>query len=67
MVQHVEATRPGSPEAQYAAQMLDMASRLYQTAYEAHQGGDYYRAAEYFVAVKDMMRAIDEMYNVVVS
>lgn len=67
MVQQIETSRPGSQEAQYAAQLLDMGSRLYQSAYEAYMAGDYYRAAEYAVAVKDVMRAIDKMYNVVVA
>ncbi len=67
MVQYVESTRPDSPEAAYATRLLELGSHLYQTGYEAFQAGDYYRAAEYAVAVKDITRAIDKMYNVSMS
>ncbi len=67
MLQYIETHRPNSVEAGYAAQLLDLGSRLYQTAYEAYRAGEYYRAAEYAVAVKDLMRAIDKLYNVAMT
>ncbi len=67
MAQYVETTRPGSPEAVYAARLVELGSQLYQTGYEAYVAGDYYRAVEYAVAVKDVMRAVDKMYNVIMG
>ncbi len=48
----------------FAAQIYELASQVYRAAHEARQRGESYRAAELFVAVKDMMRALDKMYHV---
>ncbi len=48
----------------FAAQIYELASQVYRAAHEARQRGEAYRAAELFIAVKDMMRALDKMYHV---
>ena len=64
MVQQMETHNPNAPEIADARQVFDIASRLYQTAFQARQAGQNLKAAEYSVAVKDLMRAIDKFYNV---
>lgn len=64
MLQQMEARNPEAQELEDARQVFEIASRLYQTAFQAHQAGQNLKAAEYSVAVKDLMRAIDKFYNV---
>ncbi len=64
MVQQIETAHPQTWEAHYAAQVRDLAFQFYRTANEAQRAAQYFRAAEYAVAVKDLMRAIDKLYNV---
>ena len=64
MIQQMESREPGALEVADARQMFEIASRLYQVAFRARQEGRHLKAAEYSVAVKDLMRAIDKFYNV---
>jgi len=64
MVQQMETYAPQAPEIADARQVFEIASRLYQTAFQARQVGQHLKAAEYAVAVKDLMRALDKFYNV---
>jgi len=64
MLQQMETRNPNAPEVADARQVFDLASRLYQTAFQARQTGQNLKAAEYAVAVKDLMRALDKFYNV---
>jgi len=55
---------PATPvEARYAAQLVALAASLYHTSHIAYGKGEYRRAAEYAVAVKDLMRAVDKLHN----
>ncbi len=56
-----------SVEADDAQRVLGIASELYQKSYRAYQDAQYLRSAEYAVAVKDLMRAIDKFYNVAIT
>ena len=67
MVQQVESLSPGAPECARARQLLGIASELYHEAHQAYRASQYLRAAEYAVAIKDLMRAIDKFYNVAVA
>ncbi len=64
MVQQMEIQNPNAPEVADARQVFEVASRLYQVAFQARQAGQNLKAAEYSVAVKDLMRAVDKFYNV---
>ena len=64
MLQQMEAHAPQAPETADARQIFTLASSFYQMAFRARQEGQYYKAAEYAVAVKDMMRALDKCYHV---
>ncbi|NPA93285.1 MAG: hypothetical protein GXO56_06365 [Chloroflexi bacterium] len=48
-----------------ARAVLNMAETFYQKAHRAYQEGRARHAAEYAVAVKDLMRAVDKIYNIV--
>lgn len=67
MLQQMESFAPQAPETADAKQVLDLASALHRKAYQAYSAGQYLRAAEYAVAVKDLMRAIDKFYNVAIT
>ncbi len=64
MVQQMETQNLNAPEVADARQVFDLASRLYHSAFQARQAGQNLKAAEYAVAVKDLMRAVDKFYNV---
>ncbi len=66
MVQQMESLAPQqSAEIADARAVLNLAEAFYQKAYRAYQEGRSRHAAEYAVAVKDLMRAVDKIYNVV--
>ena len=67
MIQQMESMAPPAPEIDDAKQLFDIASAFHRKAYQAYEAGDYRPAAEYAVAVKDMMRAIDKLYNIVMT
>ncbi len=48
-----------------ARAVLNIAENFYQKAYRAYQEGRARHAAEYAIAVKDLMRAVDKIYNIV--
>lgn len=62
--QQMEAFAPQMSETGDVGQILELASALHREAYQAYSAGSFLRAAEYAVAVKDLMRAIDKLYNV---
>ncbi len=64
MIQQMEMRNANAPEVADARQIFEIASRLYQVAFSSRQAGQNLKAAEYSVAVKDLMRAIDKFYNV---
>jgi hypothetical protein len=65
MIQQMETMTAPSPEIVDAKQLFEFASAFHRKAYQAYEAGQYRPAAEYAVAVKDMMRAIDKLYNIV--
>ncbi|HEY66890.1 MAG TPA: hypothetical protein G4N97_01290 [Thermoflexia bacterium] len=67
VLQQMESFAPQAPEIADARQVLNIASALYRKSYQAYNAGQYLRAAEYAVAVKDLMRAIDKFYNVSIA
>lgn len=67
MIQQLESFSPETPESANAQQVLNIAFRIYKESYQAYNAGQYLRAAEYAVAVKDLMRAIDKFYNVAIA
>jgi hypothetical protein len=67
LLKQIESFAPQAPEITDAQQVLALASSLHRTAYQAYNNGRYLRAAEYAVAVKDLMRAIDKFYNVALA
>ncbi len=64
MLQQMQPCIARQPDLAAAQEVFALASRLYQMAFSARQQGQPYRAAEYAVAVKDMMRALDKFYHV---
>ncbi len=67
MIQQMESFSPEAPESIDAQRVLSIASELYQESYQAYSASQYLRAAEYAVAVKDLMRAIDKFYNIAIT
>ncbi len=65
MIQQMETMTAPSPELDDARQLFEFASAFHRKAYQAYEAGQYRPAAEYAVAVKDIMRAIDKLYNIV--
>ncbi len=63
VVQQIETYLPDNEESSFGRQLLDTASSIYQAAYRNFQEGSYFKAAEYSVAVKDIMRGIDKFYH----
>ena len=64
MLQQMEAHNPDAQETALAREVFELASRLYREAFNARQREENSKAAEYAVAVKDLMRAMDKFYNV---
>ncbi len=67
MVTQLEETYPGGVESQHARAIIDMATTLYMESQRAYQAREGFRAAEYAVAVRDLMRAVDEFYNAAIN
>jgi hypothetical protein len=65
MIQQMETMTTPSPELDDAKQLFDIASAFHRKAYQAYETEQYRPAAEYAVAVKDITRAIDKLYNIV--
>gem|GEM_PF-2272229 len=63
IVQQIEIYLPSAEEATFGKALLKTASKIYQAAYKSYQNESFFRAAEYSVAVKDLMRGIDKFYN----
>ncbi len=63
VVQQIETYLPDNEEASFGRQLLNTASSIYQAAYRNFQEESYFKAAEYSVAVKDIMRGIDKFYH----
>ena len=63
MLQQMETLVPHSPEIADTKQVIEIASALHRKAYQAYDAGRSLKAVEYAVAVKDMMRAVDKLYN----
>ena len=63
MVVQQEEACPGTTEAQHARALINMATTLYLESQRAYQANEGFRAAEVAVAVRDLMRAIDKLYN----
>jgi len=64
LVQEIENAEPGTLVAAYVRQLFDTAFFLYRAAHRAYQQGQRLQAAEYAAATKDVMRAIDKLYNI---
>jgi hypothetical protein len=65
MIQQMETATPQSPEIADARELFAFASTFHRKAYQAYEAEQFRPAAEYAVAVKDIMRAIDKLYNIV--
>ncbi len=63
IVQQIETYLSESEEALFGRQLLETATAIYQSAYRGFQDESYFKAAEYSVAVKDVMRGIDKFYH----
>ncbi|NOY09706.1 MAG: hypothetical protein GXP33_12795 [Spirochaetes bacterium] len=63
IVQQIETYLPSTEETSFGRKLLDIASEIYQSAYRNYQKESFFKAAEYSVAVKDLMRGIDKFYN----
>lgn len=63
MVQQIETYLPDSDEAVFGRQLMGTAALVYQSAYKSFQSGTFFKAAEYSVAVKDILRGIDKFYR----
>ena len=63
IVQQIETYLPDSQEALFGRQLLDIAASIYQSAYKNFQNDFFFKASEYSVSVKDLMRGIDKFYH----
>lgn len=63
IVQQIETYLPEAEEAAFGRQLLDIASAIYQSAYKNFQNKSFFKASEYSVSVKDLMRGIDKFYH----
>ncbi len=63
IVQQIETYLPDSQEATFGRQILGIAADIYQTAYKNFQNDSFYKASEYSVSVKDLMRGIEKFYH----
>ncbi len=60
IVQEIDNHFPNSEEAQLGKEILIIANRVYRSAYSAYQREEFFKAAEFSVCVKDLMRGIDK-------
>ncbi len=63
IVQQIETYLPKAEEALFGRQLLDIAAAIYQSAYKQFQNKSFFKASEYSVSVKDLMRGIDKFYH----
>ncbi len=61
IVHEIENTSPNSEEATLGREILLLANKIYQQANAAYDSEAFFRAAEFSVCVKDLMRAIDKL------
>ncbi len=61
-VQQIETYLPDSKEAVFGRKILETASDIYQSAIENFQNNSFFKASEFSVSVKDLMRGIDKFY-----
>ena len=65
MIQQMENHAASASQLEDAHQLFAMASAFHRKAYQAYEAGRPGPAAEYAVAVKDILRAMDKLYNIV--
>ncbi len=63
IVQQIEMYMPESEEAVFSRQILKIAASIYQSAYKSFQSKSFFKASEYSVSVKDLMRGVDKFYH----
>lgn len=67
LLEQMESFVPPAPEIIDARQVLELASTLYRKSYQAYTVAQHLRAAEYAVAVKDLLRAVEKFYNIAIT